>query len=97
MSNEHYLNNPLIHADRSRALSKSAWQRQFDCTHIRPLIICRGPIRMEAMTVFSEMGIDQYGILLSEKDCIHVMSSQHLKKDLNFKIKLENNRLFIIR
>ena len=70
MSNEHYLNNPLIHADRSRALSKSAWQRQFDCTHIRPLIICRGPIRMEAMTVFSEMGIDQYGILLSEKDSI---------------------------
>tara|TARA_B110000259_G_C13828497_1_gene327650 strand:- start:125 stop:505 length:381 start_codon:yes stop_codon:yes gene_type:complete len=34
---------------------------------------------------------------LSEKDCIHIMSSQHLKKDLNFKIKLENNRLFIIR
>lgn len=70
MSNEHYLNNPLIHADRRPANSDSNWQRQFDCSHIRPLIICRGPIRMEAMTVFSEMGIAHYGILLSEKDSI---------------------------
>ncbi len=70
MSNEHYLNNPLIHVDRRQALTNSAWRRQFDCMHIRPLIICRGPIRMEAMTVFSEMGIEHYGILLSEKDSI---------------------------
>ena len=44
--------------------------RQFDCTHIRPLIICRGPIRKEAMDVFAEMGIEHFGILLSEKDSI---------------------------
>jgi acetyl/propionyl-CoA carboxylase alpha subunit len=37
---------------------------------MRPLIICRGPIRKEAMDVFEEMGIDHYGILLSEKDSI---------------------------
>ena len=70
MSNEHYLSNPLIHADRRPINTDSAWRRQFDCSHIRPLIICRGPIRMEAMTVFSEMGIAHYGILLSEKDSI---------------------------
>lgn len=70
MSNEYYLNNPLIHADRRLGKSDSAWVKQFDCTHIRPLIICRGPIRKEAMDVFTEMGIDQYGILLSEKDSI---------------------------
>jgi biotin carboxylase len=37
---------------------------------MRPLIICRGPIRKEAMDVFGEMGIDEFGILLSEKDSI---------------------------
>lgn len=70
MSNEFYLNNPLIHRDRRLGNGSTAWERQFDCTHIRPLIICRGPIRKEAMDVFSEMGIAQFGILLSEKDSI---------------------------
>ena len=70
MSNEYYLNNPLIHRDRKLGQSASEWERQFDCTHIRPLIICRGPIRKEAMDVFTEMGITQFGILLSEKDSI---------------------------
>lgn len=70
MSNEFYLNNPLIHADRRLGASHSNWIKQFDCTHIRPLIICRGPIRKEAMDVFAEMGIDDFGILLSEKDSI---------------------------
>jgi biotin carboxylase len=44
--------------------------RGFTCTDMRPLIICRGPIRREAMDVFDEMGIHGYGILLSEKDSI---------------------------
>lgn len=70
MSNEHYLNNALIHQNRKLAERPSAWVRQFDCTHIKPLIICRGPIRKEAMDVFAEMGIEHYGILLSEKDSI---------------------------
>ncbi len=70
MSNEYYLHNPLIHRDRKLGQSPSAWVRQFDCTHMRPLIICRGPIRKEAMDVFAEMGIEHFGILLSEKDSI---------------------------
>lgn len=70
MSNENYLNNPLIHTDRKLANHSSNWVKSFDCTHIRPLIICRGPIRKEAMDVFDEMGIHTYGILLSEKDSI---------------------------
>ena len=70
MSNNWYLNNPWIHAERKLANSSSPWVRQFACTSLRPLIICRGPIRKEAMDVFDEMGIDQYGILLSEKDSI---------------------------
>ena len=69
-SNTHYLNNPLIHADRKLGKASSDWIRSFDCTHMRPLIICRGPIRKEAMDVFDEMGISSYGILLSEKDSI---------------------------
>jgi acetyl/propionyl-CoA carboxylase alpha subunit len=70
VSNEFYLDNPLIHRDRRLGDSSSPWVKQFDCTDIRPLIICRGPIRKEAMDVFSEMGITHFGILLSEKDSI---------------------------
>jgi acetyl/propionyl-CoA carboxylase alpha subunit len=70
VSNDHYLNNPLTHRDRRLGRRPSDWVSQFDCSHLRPLIICRGPIRKEAMDVFSEMGIDGYGILLSEKDSI---------------------------
>ncbi len=65
-----YTNNPLIHKNRRLGDSKSAWIRSFDCSHIQPLIICRGPIRKEAMDVFAEMDITHYGILLSEKDSI---------------------------
>ena len=70
MSNEFYLNNPLVHRDRRLGRATSAWVRQFDCGEIRPLIICRGPIRKEAMDAFAEMGIEHFGILLSEKDSI---------------------------
>jgi acetyl/propionyl-CoA carboxylase alpha subunit len=70
MTNNNYLNNPLIHKDRQLANAFSEWVQTFNCSHIRPLIICRGPIRKEAMDVFDEMGIHTYGILLSEKDSI---------------------------
>lgn len=65
-----YRNNPLIHRDRRLGNSASAWVRSFACTDLKPLIVCRGPIRKEAMDVFEEMGIAHYGILLSEKDSI---------------------------
>ena len=65
-----YLDNPLIHSDRRLANMPSEWLRSFSCTDMRPLIICRGPIRKEVMDVFTEMGISGYGILLSEKDSI---------------------------
>ncbi len=65
-----YTNNPLIHRDRRLGQSPSAWVRSFACEDLKPLIVCRGPIRKEAMDVFEEMGISHYGILLSEKDSI---------------------------
>ncbi len=68
--NDNYTNNPLIHSDRRLGQSTSAWVRSFCCEALKPLIVCRGPIRMEAMTVYTEMGINHYGILLSEKDSI---------------------------
>jgi acetyl/propionyl-CoA carboxylase alpha subunit len=70
MSNDYYLNNPLTHKDRRLMNATNEWAQGFDCTEMRPLIICRGPIRKEAMDVFEEMGIAHYGILLSEKDSI---------------------------
>src|SRR5512132_1394363 len=65
-----YKDNPLTHRDRRLGRSSSAWARSFACEDLKPLIVCRGPIRKEAMDVFEEMGIGHYGILLSEKDSI---------------------------
>ncbi len=67
---DNYSNNPLIHRDRRLSQSSSAWVRTFSCENLKPLIVCRGPIRKEAMDVYREMGISHYGILLSEKDSI---------------------------
>ncbi len=59
-----------VRKDRRLGMQSSQWVRQFDCTSLRPLLICRGPIRKEAMDVFEDMGLESYGILLSEKDSI---------------------------
>lgn len=59
-----------VHRDRRMALSESAWQRGFSCEDLAILIVCRGPVRKEAIDVFREMGIRRLGILLSEKDSI---------------------------
>jgi len=69
-ASDYYLNNPLIHRDRRLGRSASEWVRSFSCEDLKPLIVCRGPIRKEAMDVYQEMGITHYGILLSEKDSI---------------------------
>ena len=69
-TSEKYTKNPLIHRDRRLSQSTSAWVRSFSCEDLKPLIVCRGPIRKEAMDVYHEMGITHYGILLSEKDSI---------------------------
>ena len=69
-STDYYQSNPLIHRDRRLGQSPSAWVRSFSCEDLKPLIVCRGPIRKEAMDVFVEMGMTHYGILLSEKDSI---------------------------
>ena len=65
-----YTRNPDVFRDRRCSASASAWVRQFQCEDMRPLIICRGPVRKEAMDVFEQMGIRDYGILLSDKDTV---------------------------
>jgi len=67
---DYYMNNPLIHKDRRLSRSSSEWVRSFACEDLKPLIVCRGPIRKETMDVFAEMGMTHVGILLSEKDSI---------------------------
>lgn len=65
-----YSANPLTHEDRRLGRSASTWVRSFACEALRVLIVCRGPIRKEAIDVFREMGAAAVGILLSEKDSI---------------------------
>jgi biotin carboxylase len=50
--------------------SDSSWLRSFACPGVKCLVVCRGPVRMEAFEVLEEMGIGEYGMLLSEKDSI---------------------------
>ncbi|KAB0671928.1 biotin carboxylase [Oryzomonas sagensis] len=69
-ASDYYLNNPLTHRARRLSSAASEWVRSFSCEDLKPLIVCRGPIRKEAMDVYQEMGITHYGILLSEKDSI---------------------------
>ena len=80
-SNNYYLNNPLVHRNRRLGSQGSAWVRGFGCEDMRPLIICRGPIRREAMDVFEEMGITGFGILLSEKDSICLLYTSPSPRD----------------
>ncbi len=65
-----YAHNPETTGDRRLSRAGSAWVRSFACEDVSPLVVCRGPIRKEAIDVFSEMGITRYGILISEKDSI---------------------------
>ncbi len=67
---DYYMHNPLIHKERRLGKANSEWVRSFSCEDLKPLIVCRGPIRKEAMDVYTEMGITHFGILLSEKDSI---------------------------
>lgn len=64
------MKNPLVHSDRRLGRSSSDWVSSFSCEDMGVLIVCRGPIRKEAIDVFREMGISRIGILLSEKDSI---------------------------
>lgn len=65
-----YSNNPLVHRDRRLGTSVSPWVRSFACDDMRVLIVCRGPVRKEAIEVFREMGMSEIGMLLSERDSI---------------------------
>jgi acetyl/propionyl-CoA carboxylase alpha subunit len=67
---DYYLHNPLIHRSRRLGEAESEWVRSFSCEDMTVLIVCRGPIRQEALDVFGEMGMTKVGILLSEKDSI---------------------------
>ena len=59
--------------------SESSWQSSFTFDHVKCLIVCRGPIRLETMNIFKELGAN-YGMLLSEKDSI--ISPQTLAPEL---------------
>ncbi|MBY0400453.1 biotin carboxylase [Myxococcota bacterium] len=50
--------------------SESAWVRSFDVRDVKCLVVCRGPVRKEAFDVFDEIGVREYGMLLSEKDSV---------------------------
>jgi acetyl/propionyl-CoA carboxylase alpha subunit len=46
------------------------WTRSFDVSDVKCLVVCRGPVRKEAFDVFAEIGVREYGMLLSEKDSV---------------------------
>jgi biotin carboxylase len=50
--------------------SRSRWIRSLSLNDVKCLIVCRGPVRKEAIDVFERIGVREYGMLLSEKDSI---------------------------
>jgi acetyl/propionyl-CoA carboxylase alpha subunit len=50
--------------------SESAWLRSFALDAMKILVVCRGPVRQEAFDIFDEIGVREYGMLLSEKDSV---------------------------
>ncbi len=50
--------------------AQSRWLRSFSLAGLKVLVICRGPVRLEAFQVFDQIGIREYGMLLSEKDSV---------------------------
>jgi acetyl/propionyl-CoA carboxylase alpha subunit len=50
--------------------ASSAWARDFTLADLKCLIVCRGPVRKEAIETFEAAGLGAWGILLSEKDSI---------------------------
>ena len=50
--------------------ASSPWLRSLSLQPIKCLIVCRGPVRKEAMEIFDQLGVREYGMLLSEKDSI---------------------------
>jgi acetyl/propionyl-CoA carboxylase alpha subunit len=60
----------LVHRDRRLGRATSPWARSFACDDMRVLIVCRGPVRKEAIEIFREMGMTNIGMLLSERDSI---------------------------
>jgi hypothetical protein len=50
--------------------SPSEWIQSFSLAQLKVLVVCRGPVRMEAFQVFDQIGVREYGMLLSEKDSV---------------------------
>jgi acetyl/propionyl-CoA carboxylase alpha subunit len=48
----------------------SEWLRSFSLNAVKCLVVCRGPVRKEAFEVFDQIGVGEYGMLLSEKDSV---------------------------
>ncbi len=48
----------------------SPWLRSFTLARVKCLVVCRGPVRKEAFEVFDEIGVGEYGMLLSQKDSV---------------------------
>jgi len=59
------------HGEKVRAHeADSHWIQSFDVSGAKCLVVCRGPVRKEAFEVFDEIGLSEYGMLLSEKDSV---------------------------
>jgi biotin carboxylase len=50
--------------------AESEWLRTFSLEDVKCLVVCRGPVRKEAFEVFDEIGIREYGMLISQKDSV---------------------------
>ncbi|HKI98629.1 MAG TPA: biotin carboxylase N-terminal domain-containing protein [bacterium] len=62
---------PSPHSSAAGAAAPASdWRRSFRFDHVKVLVVCRGPIRLEAIEAFERLGTQPCGMLLSEKDSV---------------------------
>ncbi|MES2663711.1 MAG: biotin carboxylase N-terminal domain-containing protein [Pseudomonadota bacterium] len=49
---------------------QGSWCQQFQAHSLIPLIVCRGPVRLEAIEVFNQLGVLRMGMLVADKDAL---------------------------
>jgi len=55
---------------KPETVNSRPWRESFRFDGVKVLIVCRGPVRREALDAFAALGAQPSGILLSEKDSV---------------------------
>ena len=67
---------PQVNAKRPAPKTPRPWAKSFPFAQVKPLVVGRGPIRLEALRAFEALGTQPPGMLLSQKDSVFTPRGQ---------------------